>query len=360
MKREMKWICSMLLTAAVLAGTVLSGCAESTDYVEEVKQYQARLEELEAENQQLRTQLELLQASMETPAGTETATQQPDQTAETAPETTQQPTQTAESQEAPEADTEDGLVRVLVLGDSIWGNYRDETGIAAKVEYYMQRLGYTAKVYNAAIGGTRATLDPQDSEWEYGPASDNNLGKMTSILLGRTDVGLLQGKPAYDAMQEAIALKQDMDLVILAYGMNDFLSQAPINDSDRPWIGFGTALVKGIQQAREACPNAEVMVITPSYASYFSIPVQNMGSQALYNYASVACDAAKGEMALCVDAYNNIGIDAYNADEYLADGVHLNENGRDLYARNVVSCYLFGNKGEVSGNRIYDFDNMQQ
>ncbi len=360
MRREMKWICSMFLTAAVLAGTVLSGCAESTDYVEEVKQYQARLEELEAENQELREQLGLLQAPSETPAETETASVPQTQSAETVPETTQLQTQASEPETVQEASAEDGLVRVLVLGDSIWGNYRDETGIAARVEYYMQRAGYAAKVYNAAIGGTRATLDPQDSEWEYGPASENNLGKMTSILLERTDVGLLQGKPAYEAMQEAITLKQDIDLVILAYGMNDFLSQAPINDSDRPWIGFGTAMVKGIQQAREACPNAEVMVITPSYASYFSIPVQNMGSQALYNYASVACDAAKGEMALCVDAYNNIGIDAYNADEYLADGVHLNEKGRDLYARSVVSCYLYGNKGEVSGNRIYDFDKAQE
>ena len=32
------------------------------------------------------------------------------------------------------------------------------------------------------------------------------------------------------------------------------------------------------------------------------------------------------------DAYFDLGIDAYTADEYLEDGVHLTEAGRHLYA----------------------------
>ena len=52
-----------------------------------------------------------------------------------------------------------------------------------------------------------------------------------------------------------------------------------------------------------------------------------MGEKALYNYASIACDVAVGQGTLCVDAYDNLGVDAYNADEYLEDGIHLNEKG---------------------------------
>ncbi|MDO4332386.1 MAG: SGNH/GDSL hydrolase family protein [Eubacteriales bacterium] len=352
MKKLSKLACSLGLTAVVLAGTILAGCAETTNYTEEIKQYQAKLEELEAENAELRAQLGIVET--ETPEETEQETGA--QETETQGQVSENDQTQNSGEEAAAEDTEEDLVRILVLGDSIWGNYRDDTGVAARVEHYMEQLGRPAKVYNAAIGGTRATIDPQDNEWEYGPASESSLGKMTSILSGNTDVELLQGKAAYDEMKAALQVKDQIDYVIIAYGMNDFLSQVPINDSDRPWTGYGTALVKGVGEVERECPNAQIMIVTPTYASYFSIPVQNMGEKALYNYASVACDVAKGKNTLCVDAYNNMGIDAYNADEYLEDGVHLNEKGRDLYARNVVSCLVGGVKGVVSGNNILDFD----
>lgn len=361
MKKISKLACSLGLTAVVFAGTVLSGCAQTTNYTEEIKQYQAKLEELEAENAELKAQLGIVetdaaQETVETDTRNPETVTQESESAETQSVSEAEPESSNEQPQEQPAEEEEELIRILVLGDSIWGNYRDETGVAARVEHYMERLGYSAKVYNAAIGGTRATIDPEDNEWQYGPASECSLGKMTSILSGNTDVELLQGKAAYDEMKEALAVKDQIDYVIIAYGMNDFLSQAPINDSDRAWIGFGTALTKGVGEVERDCPDAQIMIVTPTYASYFSIPVQNMGEKALYNYASVACDVAKGKSTLCVDAYNNIGIDAYNADEYLEDGVHLNEKGRDLYARHIVSCMVGGRKGEVSGNSIIDFD----
>lgn len=356
MKKISKLACSLGLTAVVFAGTVLSGCAQTTNYTEEIKQYQAKLEELEAENAELRAQLgivetEAVQETGETDTRNPEAVTQESENAETQSASAAEP----ESAEQPPEEEED-MIRILVMGDSIWGNYRDETGVAARVERYMEKLGYSARIYNAAIGGTRATIDPEDNEWEYGPASESSLGKMTSILSGNTDVELLQGKAAYDEMKAALAVKDQIDYVIIAYGMNDFLSQAPINNSDRPWTGYGTALVKGVGEVERECPNAQIMIVAPTYASYFSVPVQNMGEKALYNYASVACDVARGKNTLCVDAYNNIGIDAYNAEEYLEDGVHLNERGRDLYARNIVSCLINGTKGTVSGNNIINFD----
>lgn len=364
MKKLSKLVCSMVLTAAVLGGTILSGCAESTDYTEEIKQYQEKLEELAAENEELKAQLGLNETASAEETETETAATE---TAETQPETESQAAEETESKTETDAESQtdaksnmddDGVTRILVLGDSIWGNYRDDTGIAAKVEDYMETLGYEAKVYNAAIGGTRATIDFDDNEWEYGPGSDNSLGKMISIMEGNTDIELLQGKAAYTDLKEAMEVIHEIDVVILAYGMNDFLSQAPSNNSDRPWTGFGTAMVSGVGGIRRVCPQAEILLIAPTYASYFSIPVQNYGGSALYNYASLVCDVAKGEETLCIDAYNNMGIDAYNADQYLEDGVHLNAAGRDLYARHVVSCLMGGKKGKVSSNSIIDFDNL--
>ena len=42
--RNFKIIMELLLTGAVLAGTVLSGCGSETDYTAEIKEYQDKLE----------------------------------------------------------------------------------------------------------------------------------------------------------------------------------------------------------------------------------------------------------------------------------------------------------------------------
>lgn len=49
-------------------------------------------------------------------------------------------------------------------------------------------------------------------------------------------------------------------------------------------------------------------------------------------------------------------LDAYNADEYLEDGIHLNEKGRSLYAKTIASCLLYGTEGQISGNNIASFN----
>lgn len=363
MRKRSKFLCALALTAALLAATVAAGCAQSTDYTEEIRGYQERLETLMQENEALQERLALLEGSAASP-GIEEETQETAETqsdsgtafSEETVEETEPAPETVPAETEGNADAgEEKTVRILVLGDSIWGNYRDDTGVAVKVQGYMGRLGYDAVIYNAAIGGTKATLDPEDSPWEFGPGSNNDLPKMISILDEKTDVGYLQGKAAYEEMAAAIEGKDKLDVVILAYGMNDFLEQAAINNSDEPWKGYGTALVHAVGEIRRICPKAQIMIVAPTYASYFPISVSNMGEKALSNYASIAMDVAKGEGTLCVDGYSGLGIDPYTADAYIEDGVHLNEKGRDVYARAVASCLVFGQEGQVSGN-TYDFD----
>ena len=111
--------------------------------------------------------------------------------------------------------------------------------MSARLAACLAQKGKNATVYNGAIGGTRATISPDDNEYKFGPASDCSLGKMVSILRGDTDVEMLQGKAAYDDIKAVMDVKDQIDVVILSYGMNDFLAQAPINNSDRPWTGIG-------------------------------------------------------------------------------------------------------------------------
>ena len=43
-------------------------------------------------------------------------------------------------------------------------------------------------------------------------------------------------------------------------------------------------------------------------------------------------------------------------EEYLEDGIHLNEKGRSLYAKTIASCLLYGTAGQISGNNIDSFN----
>lgn len=366
MKRLSKLICSVVLTVAVLGGAMLAGCAQTTDYTAEIKEYQAKLESLAAENEELRAQLSVLMAqegmseeeievALEETVS-EAESQEIAQTQEA--EGTETAAEAQNSEQAPAAEVQeseaqdDGLMQILVFGDSIWGNYRAEDGVAARVEHYLGEKGYEAVVYNAAIGGTSATIDLDDNEWDLGMGADASLAKMVGILEGSISLDHLIGKEAYHVMQEVLPIKDQIDVVIMSYGMNDFLKQAELNSSERPWTGYGTALKKAVGVVQRVCPDAQILLIGPTYGSYFSNGVVNMGDKGLFNYAKVVAQPVNDCKVLGMDPYNNMGIDAYDADEYLEDGVHLNALGRDLYAKHVVSCLLGGHEGQVSGNSI--------
>lgn len=365
MRRRSKFLFSLVLTAAVLAGTVAAGCSQGTDYTAEIRDYQDRLEAMAQENEALQERVEELERLLggsvasvtEETAETESADGSAAFSSETVETTAPESAAETESEETEEKRDEDDVTRILVFGDSIWGNYRDDTGIAARVEQYMKGFGRDTVVYNAAIGGTRATLDYDDSPWTYGPGNDASLPMMLSILDGKTDLALLEGKAAHDVMAEVMEIKDQIDYVILAYGMNDFLAQVPLNDSDYPKSGYGTALVFAAQELKRILPQAQGMVISPTFASYFPIPVQNQGDRALFNYAKVVRMVGTDQdlHLLCMDAYNELGIDPYNAEDYIEDGIHLNARGRELYAQHVVSCLMFGTPGQVSENS-YNFN----
>ena len=197
MKRLSKVSCGLLLTASLLIGVMLSGCGQTTDYTAEIREYQNKLESLAAENEELKAQLGITetQSTEETQTAAETENQSQEMVSEN--QTTETDVQQAEN-----TDNSGDEMKILVLGDSIWGNYRDDTGVSARLAACLAQEGKNATVYNGAIGGTRATISPDDNEYQFGPASDCSLGKMVSILRGDTDVEMLQGKPAYDDIRQ--------------------------------------------------------------------------------------------------------------------------------------------------------------
>ena len=340
-------VCRLLaiLCIAVLALTACGDRTETTETEQETsseEDLQARIQALEEENAQLRAQLEQYIGTVSQPTEAQTAE------AET---TTEQETQTEEEQ----AEEEDKL-NIVVFGDSIWDMDRGDTGIAAQLAGYMN-----ANVYNCAIGGTRATLKEGESDMNYDTWDSTSLTGMCYVMRGMVDTNFLEGYPAGGVIRNIDPAT--VDYYIIAYGLNDYFSGAPIavsgSDTFDPH-GYTGALNNALELLKGASPNAQFLLISPTYCQFYEdgymVTDSNMrdyGQGTLSDYANACRNVAEMKGTLYIDAYTTMGINIYTAEEYLEDGVHLTEAGRTLYARAVSSCLKYGKPGEVSGNSVY-------
>ena len=233
---------------------------------------------------------------------------------------------------------------------------RGDTGIAAQVANYMN-----ADVYNCAVGGSRATLKDGESPDNFEKWDSSSLMGMCNILAGKVDPEFLEGYPAGGVIRNVNP--QTVDYYIIAYGLNDYFSGAPIAvEGSDSWDahGYAGALRNAILLLSQISPQAKVLLISPTYcqfykdgAMYTDSNMKDYGQGTLTQYANAARNVAETNNTLYIDAYSTMGITPYTADQYLEDGVHLTIEGRSLYAKAVASCLKYGKPGEVSGNSVY-------
>ena len=103
---------------------------------QKIKEYQNKLESLAAENEELKAQLGITetQSTEETQTAAETENQSQEMVSEN------QTDQTG-AQQAENTDNSGDEMKILVLGDSIWGNYRDDTGVSARLTACLAQKG---------------------------------------------------------------------------------------------------------------------------------------------------------------------------------------------------------------------------
>ena len=304
-----------LLALLLVVSVLFSACGKketSSGDTDDVNELKAQIESLTAENEELKQQLEKFTAEESQPAETEMV-----QATETVPQ------EETVQEEVPQEDR----LNIVVFGDSIWDMDRGDTGIAAQVANYMD-----ADVYNCAVGGSRATLKDGESPDNFEKWDSSSLMGMCNILAGKVDPEFLEGYPAGGVIRNVNP--QTVDYYIIAYGLNDYFSGAPIA--------------------------VEVLLISPTYCQFYKEGVmytdsnmKDYGNGTLTQYANAARNVAETNNTLYIDAYSTMGITIYTADQYLEDGVHLTVEGRALYAKAVASCLKYGKPGEVSGNSVY-------
>lgn len=252
---------------------------------------------------------------------------------------------TAEQQTASqnEPDEREYDMQIVFMGDSILDSDREDNGVASLISN-----GCNAKVYNMAMGGTTAALMPNE-RYDFDHWDSRGLLGVVNAILGNINTDIFEGYKAGQFLKECNF--DETDFFVIEYGINDFLSHkvalskylanGEVLDEDGVYTYTG-ALDTAVKLLKERFPDAGILIIAPHYCQIFE-GEKYIGDSYSLNYgcgtmvefargAGYVSEQYKEEGVLFYNAMEESGIDAYNADKCLEDGVHLTEEGRIKYA----------------------------
>lgn len=241
-------------------------------------------------------------------------------------------------------------MQIVFMGDSILDNARGSDGVAALIGE-----GCNAKIYNLAMGGTTAALLPEE-QYDFNAWTSRSLLGVVNAIIGNIDTSVFQGYRAGEIMNECDFSKTDY--FVIEYGINDFFSKLPNNrylsdgvtriaDDAHTYVG---ALELAVTLLHGVFPDAKIIICAPHYCQFFSAEFfigdsysMNNDYGPLVSYGGL-CDYVyeqhKKENVLLYKPLDSSDIDAYTADEYLEDGIHLSEAGRKAYAEPLIKKIL--------------------
>lgn len=263
---------------------------------------------------------------------------------------TPQKQETEEKKENPapkEEDDREYSMQIVIMGDSIMDGDRTESGAADIIGEQLD-----AKVYNMSMGGTTAALLPNE-QYNFAKWDSRCLLGVVNGILGNINTDIFDGYAAGEVLKTCDFDKTDY--FIIEYGVNDFLTKQIPNS--RYLEGGGTlavdeahtytgALNDAIGRLKDRFPNAGILVIAPHYCQVFNGTTfvgdgysLDYGYGPLINFARGAGYAAgqfKEKGVLFFNAFEESGIDAGTAEQYLSDGIHMTPLGARVYAEKAA------------------------
>ncbi|MBD5528323.1 MAG: hypothetical protein HDR02_07945 [Lachnospiraceae bacterium] len=207
---------------------------------------------------------------------------------------------------------------LVFLGDSIFGNYTDSTSVPGVAAYFTG-----ANCINCGYGGICLAT----GDWNIA-----GIDVIANLCNGQTG-DIPEGKAAYSGIQDfAQGGEVNGRLVFLInYGINDYLWGNPIELEDKYAVNSYTGAMRtGIEQLQMFFPDAEIVVLSPSYITYWDCGIQIVGENGgiLKEYVEAAIEVAQEYGLPYMNIYEDLETCAETEDILLADGVHLNERGR--------------------------------
>ncbi|MBQ8326207.1 MAG: SGNH/GDSL hydrolase family protein [Lachnospiraceae bacterium] len=259
----------------------------------------------------------------------------------------------------PDDYVDDGVTTILVLGDDSFAADRGSTGLAALVA---KQTGAT--VYNCSFLGTTIS-SPKALDYMTKPIDSFSLYRIMSCIQYES-VLLLEDSMTYmetvpEHFEETVALLgsidfDTIDIVILSYGINDYLTGSITTDVNDPTNtvvnSVSGSLTTSIRVLREKYPHIKIVINSPTFAYYIEEDgtlsggdTRRTGFQTdenLGGYMVNMKNTAVEENVTFIDNYYGVDIFSHNADKYLADSpIHLNEAGRQLVADHI--SYVLNN-----------------
>ena len=217
--------------------------------------------------------------------------------------------------------------KFVFLGDSIFGIDMSTTSIPGVVGAMSG-----ASTYNCAKNGATAVRADEDERTFLGVTEaliTDNYGNISDIdLLGNMNLFLRDYQTS------------DKLCFFLNFGLNDYFGGCPLENSENVYddTTYKGALRAGIRQLREHYPQAEIVLLIPTY-----IYTSNEGNiqygkseEVLSDYREAAKSVAEEMGIYCKDNYLDMPVNAANHKEYLSDECHLNEMGRFVFGEQLV------------------------
>lgn len=234
-------------------------------------------------------------------------------------------------------------LQLVFLGDSIFDTNRDGTGIP-----YLTAVQCEADVYNLAIGGTRATIEAEEHA-ESDKWTSTSLMGVVRAMQGKISTDIFEGTRTKEILDNPNIDFTQTDYFIIEYGINDFFSGVTRSYEEDPYDikTYAGALRCAVTDLRDLAPDAVIILCSPTYAQFYNgdwmigdSNVVDKGCGTLFDYKGTCNYVANEQQTLFFNAYQDLGIDGYTAEEYLEDGVHLTESGRQLYADALAKMIL--------------------
>ena len=218
---------------------------------------------------------------------------------------------------------------VYFIGDSIFGNFRDETSVSS---FLRDMTG--AYVYNLGEGGMSAV----------GVASSSSdIGSAFNYLLGKEKAGVFSERcyrfnsyysywTAAERLQET---KGENSIFIVEFGLNDYFS-------GKTEAEFRSAMNRIITELKSTYPKAEILVLSPGFIRMYNdgtTLISETGS-VLQAYRDITTEVAAQQNCELLSLTDDFGFTQEETASFLLpDLVHYNENGRYLLAQGLARYF---------------------
>ncbi|MCQ2517642.1 MAG: SGNH/GDSL hydrolase family protein [Lachnospiraceae bacterium] len=206
--------------------------------------------------------------------------------------------------------------RVLFIGDSFFAK---DKGVYSIPDVFAEIS--KAECFNLGAGGI-AAVDNSEGNLSFGLMLDSIDNE--NLAPEGKDTDFESGFATYSKA----GFPKDISVVFINFGLNDFFTGAAIDESEAEGTNaYKTALCDGINRVKEMYPEAEIILVGPTYTPDFEGKEDTLGefNHTIADFANASRETAEKLGIKQIDSINILNWDMSNFPLYLSDMVHPNE-----------------------------------